>query len=127
MGYDVMFVLVRGAGQRSFPIAHDEVSQSDLAGTLPWSQFRGWLCSLDGRENGGTDSILVEYPDGGSINFSGSSASIWLDTHASWSAVLEAFRKLKSLVSDICVFDPQRGEYHDEQSFLALINTEDYK
>jgi hypothetical protein len=126
MGYDVMFVRVRGAAQKSFPLPYDAISQADLEGALPWSEFRRWLCSV-GQENGEADSILVEYPDGGSINFSGSSSSIWLDTHASWPAVVDAFRKLKSLSNDACIFDPQRSEYYDEKSFLALLQTDDYK
>src|SRR4051794_14964415 len=59
MGYDVMFVRVRGAAQKSFPLAYDAVSQADLESALPWSEFRRWLCSV-GQENGGADSILGE-------------------------------------------------------------------
>ena len=122
MGYDFMFIRVKDAGKKRSPLTYADVPEGDLEGALPWSDFRNWLLtSLRGRENGEENSIWVEYVDQASINFSGDSSSIYLDTHAPWSEVLRAFLTLKSLTEDACLFDLQGGIYHNEESFCALI------
>lgn len=121
MGYDFMFMTVRGADERKFPLECSEVSPADQSRAIPWPAFKGWLLSRGGRENGGENSIWVDYANDGSINFSGNSSSVYLDTHSNWDDVLAAYRALKVLEQDVAIFDLQDGRFHDELSFTELL------
>ena len=116
MGYDFMFMSLRAKGP--FPLGDDAVPQTR---PLPWHEFRDWLLATGGRVNGGDNRIWVEYPGEGSICFTGDEQCIYLDTHAEWTHVLRAYRKLKSLDPDACVIDPQPGLVHDERTFTQFM------
>lgn len=116
-----MFMTLKSARSRRFPLEHSEVLKSDFLEKVPWSAFRIWLLELGGRENFGEDSIWVDYENHGSINFRGSSSSVYLDTHASWNDVLDAYLMLRSLNEDATIFDCQDGRFHDESSFRVLM------
>ncbi len=125
MGYDFMFMTVRNAWKKKFPLGHSEVPPSDCPDEIPWSAFRAWLIERGGRENGGENSIWVDYANEGSINFSVDSSSVYLDTHAHWNDVLAAYLVLKSLNRDATILDCQDGRYHNEASFRALMKRQD--
>jgi hypothetical protein len=121
MGYDFMFMSLRDAEQKKFPLEFSDFDQTDWGDDLPWPQFREWLLNQGGRENGGESSIWVNYPEESSINFHGSHLSIFLDTHASWDNVLSAYLFLKSLHPNARVHDCQTGAFYDEPTFRELI------
>jgi hypothetical protein len=121
MGYDFTFIKLGRRAERSFPILCSFVTEADSAGGLPWEQFRTHLLTEGGRENGRRDSVLVFYSDGGSINFSGDSESIFLDVHTGWRNVLSAFLALLQLDEEVAIFDPQKGDVHDSESFMSEI------
>ena len=116
-----MFMKLHRPKERKFPLSCALVTEADSSGDLPWETFRNHLLAHDGRENGSRDSIWVEYPDGGSINFGGTAESIYLDVHTEWSGVLSAFDTLSSLDRDVAIFDPQAGDFHDRESFIKEI------
>jgi len=125
MGYDFMFMRVREKTKRSFPLDSSLITESDCEGQLPWSEFRTWLLSIGGKENGGRDSIWVDYADGmESINFNGGgndASTIYLDVHAHWARIVEAFSQLELLDPDAVIFDLQTGEFHNLSTFRIFI------
>jgi hypothetical protein len=121
MGYDFSFEMIRNASNRSFPLQHTDLTPDDRRSELPWPAFRAWLIEQAGWENGGADSIWVDYANQGSINFDGDSSSVYVDTHTTWDNVLAAYLVLKSLTPDAVIFDWQDARYHDEVSFRALM------
>lgn len=122
MGYDFMFMPLSGRPERSYPLPVSEVDEAACKGDLPWSSFRSWLMTLGGRENGDADSIWVEYSDGGSINYRGSSESVYLDVHSDWSNVLTAFREITRCCTNCSLFDLQSGDLHDLTSFQVFMD-----
>jgi hypothetical protein len=121
MGYDFMFMRLNRRESRQFPLPCDSVTEADGEGLLAWGSLRSWLIERGGRENGGVDSIWVDYDDGGSINFRGDETSVYLDVHARWRNVLEAYQVITRHEADCAIFDLQSGEYHDEASFRVLM------
>ncbi len=127
MGYDFIFMPMPYSGNSDFPIKYSEVAKANQAEkVVPWPAFKDWLCTQGGRRNG-ENSICVSYEEQSTINFAGSSSSIFLDTHARWKHVFEAFRILESLEQDVCIFDCQDGTYHDEQSFREFMKSNGQK
>lgn len=120
MGYDFMLMPLVYRQSRSFPLPNDQVGEEECRGFLPWGTFRRWLIELGGRENGGPDSIWVEYTDGGSINYRGSAEGVYLDVHSGWENVLAAFREMLRCCADCSLFDLQSGDFHDVESFQAF-------
>jgi hypothetical protein len=121
MGYDFIFMSLRDAEQKKFPLEFSDVTDADRGDALPWSKFRQWLLNQGGRQNGGENSIWVNYPDEGSINFNGGPLSIYVDTHASWDHVLSAYLVLKSFHANARVHDCQTGTFYDEPTFRELV------
>ena len=125
MGYDFMFMRVREKTKQSFPLDSSLITESDCEGQLPWSEFRTWLLSIGGIENGGRNSIWVDYADGmESINFNGGgngASTIYLDVHAHWDRIEEAFSQLELLDPDAVIFDLQTGDFHDLSTFRVFI------
>jgi hypothetical protein len=105
---------------RTFPLPSAEVDEEEFKGDLPWSSFRSWLINLGGRENGEPNSIWVDYSDGGSINYRGSTESVYLDVHSGWEHVLTAFREMSRCCAHCSLFDLQSGDFHDVESFQAF-------
>jgi len=126
MGYDFMLVRVNRKADRTFPLASDALSSDDFAGRLPWNEFRDWLVLEGGTENG-PDNIYVDYGKGnGGIDYSGGGygskgGSIYLDVHAQWSKVVEAYEHMLTLEPESCVYDPQAGDIHDKESFAKFV------
>ena len=121
MGYDFTIVSIRDAAARRYPLKLCELTKADLENELPWTHFREWLLRNGGRINGGINSVLVEYPNGESINFSGDCDSIYLDTHARWEHVLAALRALCRLHENARILNWQSGQFYDQHSFEAFM------
>jgi hypothetical protein len=117
MGYDFVFVSFREGSRRTFPLQCSAIREEDLQSDLRWVQFRDWLLARGGRINGKESSVWLAYGKYESINFNCKPTSIYLDTHAGWRHVLAAFRALRRLNKDACVFDCTTGTYHDERTF----------
>ena len=118
MGYDFMFIPLKANPNRDYPVTFDLLKEGDEGGQLPWEAFKTWLLSIGGSENGGPNSIHVDYGDDGSINFSTDGTSyISLDVHADWSRVHEAFVMMQQLDANCLLSDPQEGDFHDLNSF----------
>ena len=120
MGYDFCIMPLKDAGKWQFPISFDLIPDEDQVGYLPWPEFRQWIKSIGGTENGSNDSLVVDYGGDEYIYFSGNEEYISLDVHSDWSRVLEAFQKLLDLEPNCSLTDPQSGDFHDIQSFKAF-------
>ena len=129
MGYDFMLMRMDHQSADDFPIPCDSVTDDECGGPLPWTKFRSWLLAIGGHENGRVDSIWVDYGgEIGTINYGGGGegekgdcSCIYLDVHAEWEKVLEAFDYIQKLEPNSCLLDPQTGMFHDRSTFEKLL------
>jgi hypothetical protein len=139
MGYNFYFMRAV-APIESFPATLEE---SMFGGELPWTDFKHWLISQGGSasefeastnpflaevhplgpdtpETAKTERVHVDYGTDGTIDFGFAEIQpemIFLDNHALWEKVLEAYVALHGIEPLSCLCDPQTGLCHDQDSF----------
>ena len=109
-----------------FPVAYDRApSESE---PLPWEAIKSCLVSLGAREERWPDSLLLDLAPDHSLQFHATRdkehpeqyAWIEIRCQAPWNHVLDLYRHLREIDPDLVLFDPQKGFFHDPETFEPL-------